>query len=131
MDLHSHRRCLADMCHNLHHNRFCLDFASLTSAHLDVKYHEWRRRYYIFFWLTSHPLVSYSSNPANPPPRAASVVWNELANICPNIRYYKEGERHWGTLQGMFRPPWPLTWERGGGWVQAWANLCPFCRLGQ
>lgn len=126
MDLRSRRRCLVDVCHNLHHNRLCPDFTSVTAANLDLKYREWRRRYRMFFWLTSHPLVCYSSNLSNPPPRAASVVWNELADICPNIRCYKEeGVRHRGTLQGCFAHPWPLI-----GWA-VWANLYSLCFLGQ
>lgn len=90
----------------------CPELANVHIGVFFLKYSQWMRRFHIFTFLISHPLVFYIPVLRNPPPQAPDSVWFVLVDVCPGVLYYRtEGELNWRVRCTLFRRPSPPFWS--------------------
>lgn len=105
--------CLASIYRRIHSAPSLSPLRRLSPEDLTTKLRQWRRRFDIFTYLTSHPHVDYAFHSSNPPPRAINHLWTELSEVFLEVLYYRQlSEKNLPTLQSMFRALVHLYWGR-------------------
>lgn len=103
--------CLGDIRRRIRQNHLGHNIRGISFEQFMEKYRQWCRRYYTFSFFTLNPRVDYAFFYTDSPPTATNLLWEELSEVCPWVLYYRSrGERHWTTLENMFRAPLDPYW---------------------